>query len=194
MSGIVGSKLNIRGSGRIAKLGTDGQVLTSSGAGEAAAFEDAAGGGKIGQVVQTLKTDSTTSASTTFVTSGFAVAITPVDVSSKVLLFINCGTLTAEYSGMMMHAKIDGGNCATYIGDTVGTAYESAISTMGTYDTYGQQPNSLMYLDSPATVSEVTYTMYWAASNGTIMLNNPYNLRADGSSGNTASTFIAMEI
>jgi len=44
MSGIIGSKLNIRGSGRIAKLGTDGQVLTSSGAGEAAAFEDAAGG------------------------------------------------------------------------------------------------------------------------------------------------------
>jgi len=44
MSGIVGSKLNIRGSGRIAKLGTDGQVLTSSGAGVAAAFEDLAAG------------------------------------------------------------------------------------------------------------------------------------------------------
>ena len=44
MSGIIGSKLNIRGSGRIAKLGTDGQVLTSSGAGVAAAFEDLAGG------------------------------------------------------------------------------------------------------------------------------------------------------
>jgi len=41
MSGIIGSKLNIRGSGRIAKLGTDGQVLTSSGAGVAAAFEAA---------------------------------------------------------------------------------------------------------------------------------------------------------
>ena len=39
MSGIVGSKLNIRGSGRIAKLGTDGQVLTSSGgAGVAGSF------------------------------------------------------------------------------------------------------------------------------------------------------------
>jgi len=44
MSGIVGSKLNIRGSGRIAKLGTDGQVLTSSGAGVAANYEDIAGG------------------------------------------------------------------------------------------------------------------------------------------------------
>ena len=42
MSGIVGSKLNIRGSGRVAKLGTDGQVLTSSGAGVSAVYEDGA--------------------------------------------------------------------------------------------------------------------------------------------------------
>jgi len=44
MSGIIGSKLNITGSGRIAKLGTDGQVLTSAGAGVGAAFEDVAAG------------------------------------------------------------------------------------------------------------------------------------------------------
>jgi len=44
MSGIVGSRLNIRGSGLVAKLGTDGQALTSAGAGVAAAFEDIAAG------------------------------------------------------------------------------------------------------------------------------------------------------
>jgi len=44
MSGITGSKINIRGSGRIAKLGTDGQVLTSSGAGVQANYEDIAAG------------------------------------------------------------------------------------------------------------------------------------------------------
>jgi len=44
MSGIVGSKLNVRGSGIVAKLGTDGQALTSSGVGVTAAFEDLAGG------------------------------------------------------------------------------------------------------------------------------------------------------
>ena len=37
MSGIVGSKDNIRGSGLVAKLGTDGQVLTSAGVGVQAA-------------------------------------------------------------------------------------------------------------------------------------------------------------
>ena len=45
MSGIVGSRLNIKGSGLVGSLGTDGQVFTSSGAGAGAVFEDAAGGG-----------------------------------------------------------------------------------------------------------------------------------------------------
>jgi len=53
MSGITGSKLNIRGSGRIAKLGTDGQVLTSSGAGVQLNYEDAAGGGLDWQAIET---------------------------------------------------------------------------------------------------------------------------------------------
>ena len=45
MSGIVGSRLNIRGSGLVGSLGTDGQIFTSSGASAGAVFEDAAGGG-----------------------------------------------------------------------------------------------------------------------------------------------------
>jgi hypothetical protein len=44
MSGIIGSKLNIRGSNRVSTSGTDGQVLISSGAGVAANYEDAAAG------------------------------------------------------------------------------------------------------------------------------------------------------
>jgi hypothetical protein len=45
MSGIIGSKLNHRGSGIVAKLGTDGQLFTSSGAGVSQAFETAAAAG-----------------------------------------------------------------------------------------------------------------------------------------------------
>ena len=44
MSGIVGSRLNIRGSGLVGNIGTDGQVLTSSGAGQEIVFEAAGGG------------------------------------------------------------------------------------------------------------------------------------------------------
>ena len=41
MSGIVGSRLNIRGSGLVGGLGTDGQILTSAGAGQEIVFETA---------------------------------------------------------------------------------------------------------------------------------------------------------
>ena len=44
MSGIVGSSHNIRGSGIVAKLGTDGQVFTSAGAGVKQTYETASGG------------------------------------------------------------------------------------------------------------------------------------------------------
>ena len=44
MSGIVGSRLNIRGSGLIGNIGTDGQVLTSSGAGQEIVFESVSSG------------------------------------------------------------------------------------------------------------------------------------------------------
>jgi hypothetical protein len=47
MSGIVGSYFNTRGSGVVAKLGTDGQVFTSTGAGLSQGFEAAAAGGDI---------------------------------------------------------------------------------------------------------------------------------------------------
>jgi len=47
MSGIVGSRLNNRGSGVVGKLGTDGQVLTSSGAGVSAVYESISAGGDL---------------------------------------------------------------------------------------------------------------------------------------------------
>ena len=45
MSGIVGSKFNIRGSGLVGSLGTDGQHMLSSGAGKTNVFETVAAGG-----------------------------------------------------------------------------------------------------------------------------------------------------
>jgi hypothetical protein len=45
MSGIVGSRFNIRGSGLVGSMGSDGQVFTSAGAGERHIFEAAAAGG-----------------------------------------------------------------------------------------------------------------------------------------------------
>ena len=64
MSGIVGSYFNTRGSGVVAKLGTDGQVFTSTGAGLSQGFEDAAGGGAWNLIKQI---DASSSATINFV-------------------------------------------------------------------------------------------------------------------------------
>ena len=77
MSGIVGSRLNIRGSGLVGSLGTDGQVLTSSGAGVGAVYEAAAAGGKVGQVVWDDMATSYTTTTDTYGDSGLSIAITP---------------------------------------------------------------------------------------------------------------------
>jgi hypothetical protein len=60
MSGIVGSKFNIRGSGLVGSLGTDGQHMLSSGAGKSNVFETVAGGGGAWEYIarQTLGSDA----------------------------------------------------------------------------------------------------------------------------------------
>ena len=114
MSGIVGSKLNTRGSGLVAKLGTDGQILTSTGAGTQAAFEAAAGGGVVVQIVQTQKTDVTsfdTGSNATFTDmSGLSCAITPTKAGSKILIQVNLGVGANSNvpGGFLLTADIDG--------------------------------------------------------------------------------------
>ena len=74
MSGIVGSYFNIRGSGVVAKLGTDGQVFTSTGAGLKQGFEDAAGGGLTGaQNFRTTGNTAVTTGSNTLITNWEAI-------------------------------------------------------------------------------------------------------------------------
>ena len=50
MSGIVGSRLNNRGSGVVGSLGTDGQVFTSAGAGTSAVYETISAGMTVGDI------------------------------------------------------------------------------------------------------------------------------------------------
>jgi hypothetical protein len=156
MSGIVGSRLNTRGSGLVGSLGSDGQVFTSSGAGESAVFEAAAGGGKILQVVTAVDTTQRSTNSLSFVTasSSATVAITPAATSSKIYALLT-GNFSANDG--------DDGWCVTLYRDstnlgnaTVGLASGNSISTIqGLYI-----PTTMSVLDSPSSTSELTYQLY----------------------------------
>ena len=191
MSGIVGSRFNTRGSGLVGSLGTDGQVFTSAGAGIGAIFEDAAGGGKVGQVVSAIKTDIANTTSTTAVTTGLAVAITPVATSSKILLFANIGSsCNGSVSNRTFHA-FNGGNTATFLGDAA-TGHECAAGFTSHRTSYGQYVSNMMYLDSPATTSQVTYSVYYWGDTGTTYFNSSPTINAEN--GNAASSITAIEV
>jgi len=122
VSGLVGSKINIRGSGRIAELGTDGQVLTSSGAGKAANYEDAAGGGTSWQAVEAGATMTAVAGEGYFIntTSNACTATLPAGTIGDEVSFIDyAGTfdtnnLTVAADGSeKIHASTDDLTVAT---------------------------------------------------------------------------------
>ena len=138
MSGITGSKLNIRGSGRIAKLGTDGQALTSAGAGMAAAFEDLAAGISW----QTIETGSTMTAVAgngywVDTTSNACTITLPASASvGDTIIFTdyarNWGTnsITLDFNGLNYQSK-DDSYTAEYTTDGMTVAITYMNATQG---------------------------------------------------------------
>ena len=176
MSGIIGSYHNIRGSGIVNKLGTDGQVFTSTGVGGTAGFEDAAGGGKVGQVLQAVKTDTqdTTDDNTWTDIGSLSQAITPVATSSKILILFSVNaaaddndhvavrlmrTSTAIFIGA--DTSETGRNCTTAIRGHSGQVYDVFLMS-------GQ------YLDSPSSTSAITYKVQ-GNSNDQFFINRSHD-------------------
>ena len=169
MSGIVGSKLNIRGSGLIGSLGTDGQHLLSAGAGKTNVFETASGG-FFGQAVQTVKTDTASSTTSSFTDTGFNVAITPTATSSKIMVIVSV-QFGQNYSTLFRLARDIGG--AGYNAICIGDAASSRQRTTGGSDgsaTGGDTGDvsswNTTFIDSPSTTSAVTYRAEWFVESG----------------------------
>ena len=118
-----------------------------------------------GAVIQTVQTYSITqisTASSSFVTSGIAASITPRFSTSKILISVQLPTY-----------------CSSSAGQCVTTIYRGSTnlspSPAGTYQGFGQSyiagagiqcNHTFSFLDSPATTSSTTYTIYYASVNG----------------------------
>ena len=200
MSGIVGSRFNIRGSGLIGSLGTDGQVFTSSGAGAGAIFEAAAAGGKVLQVQSTTMADSISISNddTWLNITGLAVTITPSSSSNKILFDVHMqgGGVTGVYNFFSTLRSISGGASTTVgIGDHIGGETDRIRSSAAAKQitAYDVQSTSFKYLDSPATTSAITYQVQ-VMGNGVFLCNRPTTFVDDITTPNLASTITAMEI
>ena len=180
--------------------GSDGQVLTSAGAGAPPAFEAAAAGGKIGQVISTNKTDTYSASVGTEVFSsivtGLTVAITPSATSSKVLVFVNMNVGAEGEHGLRFQlfrgtTQIDLGAASS----SRGRLSKGIIQNSGGNDYMSMC--STNFLDSPSSTSELTYGVKIGHTSGvsrTLYVNRSNNDLDDASYGRDAATITVMEV
>jgi len=125
--------------------------------------------GGVIQVVYGTGNTSTTFSSTSYATTGIAASITPKFSTSKILVTISvplCVTSVGAYgAGLAIYR----GGSAVYT-DT--NAYDAGYSSSNpslSNNVFRWGRVVLQYLDSPATTSSTTYTVYAAAYTGTIL-------------------------
>jgi hypothetical protein len=150
----------------------------------------AGGGGKVLQVVQATYSTATTIASQTYTDTGLSVSITPSSASSKVLLLVSQMIYwyrEADEAGSAIRLMRD----STAILDNFGVRgnFFHRFLTNGTEELVEHATQgSLVYLDSPATTSAITYKTQGRAKNtanvGTLICQE----------SSTTSVIIAMEI
>jgi hypothetical protein len=132
--------------------------------------------GNVIQVVQATSTSQFSTTSTSFVTTGFSTSITPSFSTSKVLILLSAMVYSNTATAEPQIAIYRGGS-------TIGTFTDLFSSSSAVI-----AGNSAMYLDSPATTSSTTYTLYLKQGNtgtgGTVYI---------GPNGTTYS-LILMEI
>lgn len=127
-------------------------------------------------------TSGVSTSSSSFVTTGLTVSITPKSASNKVLLFVD-GTVYNGSTGVNNLFTI-------YRNGTNLNGNASPAALCGTYTNgNGVIPINIVYLDSPATTSACTYTVYFLTTGGTVQYGfNP------GNAGNMITTITAMEV
>lgn len=118
---------------------------------------------KVLQVVQGTSSTQITTTSGTPVTTGITASITPSSSNSKILVLANV-------QGVWISGNNNGANFYLY-------RNSSSVQTFGAAYFYYNQPlasASTVYLDSPATTSSTTYTVYFAEYTGsnTVYINN----------------------
>ena len=155
---------------------TTGNVLT------AAYVNDLRGAFRVLSINQFTLSTSQAFTTTSPVASALTISITPTANTNKVLIMATC-------AGVNQQAGINGGlDLWLYRGtSTALTKFCTQAGKDGTTNEKWSAPASVIYLDSPATTSATSYTIYGATSNasGTSVFNW---------AGSTTSTILVCEI
>ena len=153
------------------------------------------GGGKVNQVLQTVKDDefSTTSTSFTDIT-GLSVAITPSATSSKILVMYNI--FLGNNADNRSQVKLLRGSTDIFVGasDSANRTESSGFGYASSDGAGSLHANSGVFLDSPSTTSATTYKLQAIVNAGTFYLNRTGNDSNNSYQPRTASSITVMEI
>lgn len=135
-------------------VGANDTVLTAdSSTSTGVKWAAAAGGGKFLSISETTYSTQTTIASTTFTDTGLSASITPSSASSKVWV------ICQQYSTTNRASSTNNGSWRLFRDSTVINTIDefNSSSFAGVTNFVNQEVVTVMYLDSPATTSSVTY-------------------------------------
>lgn len=153
------------------------------------------GGGKIGQVIQTVvagNVDVTSSSGTFADISGFTANITPSATSSKILVMatINYGGTSNMYAAV----RLVRGSTAVGIGDAAGVRTRSSAFTSSD-DNSKAFSATFDFLDSPSSSSQQAYKLQVTLNSGqTFKLNSEGENIDNAANHRTISTLTLMEV
>ena len=137
--------------------GSDGQVLTSTGAGSAPAFEALPATGKVLQVINAVTSTETASSSTSYADTSLTAAITPSATTSKVLVLVN-------QVALLKNSSDNGGKIQLLRGTTSLGMFENDFGRDGGTGLNIVGGTGMCKLDSPETTSATTYKTQFACS------------------------------
>jgi hypothetical protein len=145
-------------------VGTNGQVLTAdSTTATGLKWATASGGGKVLQVVNATYSTATTITTTTFTDSGLSATITPTSATSKILVFVQ-----QPYEAYRLTDQVGiGYQIVRNSTNILTTAKDNNWIYVGASANAAQMKFSptLVYMDSPASTSALTYKTQWALIN-----------------------------
>lgn len=163
--------------------------------------------GTVLQVKSTVYDAQESTSSTSYVASGLTLSITPSSASSKILVCPHVAGASTKGSSAFyrIYRKIGTGSFTEVTGSS-STQNTNAVNNCLMHTGYNpndmhhentQQNMSALYLDSPATTSQVTYTIYMRARTSSMkaLINRSATFSDNDSAyGSPVSTITLMEV